>query len=389
MTTSLLGLPPVAVAHVELVRVAMPLIRPFRTSFGEQTARDVLLVRLVDEDGQEGWGECVTMAAPLYSEEFTDAAALVLADHLVPAALAGGPLQAVELPQRLARLHGHRMAKAALELATWDLQLRRAGVSLADHLGVEVDRVPAGVSIGIPEGGTPALVDQVQSHLEEGYLRIKCKVEPGFDVTPVTAVREAIGDDVALQVDANAAYDPDDAGHVRALDGLDELGLQLLEQPFAPRRLDDHARHAARWRTPVCLDESIEDVHDAQAAITSGATAIVNIKVGRVGGLVEAVGIHDVCREHRVPVWCGGMLETGVGRTSNVALAGLPGFLLPGDTSASSRYWAEDLTEPFELTDGHLVVDRVPGAARAPHPDRIATWTTGRTAVYGGARRPA
>ncbi|MTV27769.1 o-succinylbenzoate synthase [Nitriliruptoraceae bacterium ZYF776] len=359
----------------------MPLVRPFRTSFGVQTARDVLLVHLVDDAGHEGWGECVTTAAPLYSDEFTDGAALVLRDHLLPTVLDGTPLDAVALPHRLRRFHGHRMAKAALELAAWDLQLRQAGVSLADHLGVAVDRVSAGVSVGIPEGGTAALVEQVHGHLDEGYRRIKCKVEPGFDVAPLAAVRAAIGDEVPLQVDANAAYDPDDPAHVRALDGLDELGLQLLEQPFAPRRLDAHAHHARRWRTPVCLDESVEDVRDAVTAVETGAAAIVNIKVGRVGGLVEAVGVHDACRSRGVPVWCGGMLETGIGRTSNVALAGLPGFTLPGDTSASARYFAHDLTAPFVLDDGQLAVDRTPGAARAPDPQRLAAWTTSRTPV--------
>jgi o-succinylbenzoate synthase len=373
------ALPPVTLATVELVRVAMPLVRPFRTSFGNPTARDVLLVRVTDDRGIEGWGECATPAAPVYDAEFTDGAALVLRDHLVPALGGGdGRVSAAQVPRRLAGLRGHHGAKAALEAAVTDLQLRAAGRSLADHLGVTRDRVPTGVSVGIPAGGVAELVDQVAGYLDDGYLRIKAKVEPGFDVAPMVAVRDAFGRALALQVDANAAYDPDDVSHLRALDGLDELGLVLIEQPFAPDRLADHTRHAARWSTPVCLDESITDRWRARDAVHAGACAIVNVKVGRVGGLREAIAIHDLCVELGVPVWCGGMLETGVGRSVNLALAALPGFTLPGDTSASARYWAEDLTEPFVLEDGHVAVPRGPGASRLPDPERLAAWCTAR-----------
>jgi o-succinylbenzoate synthase len=368
-------LPPAEVQLVELVRVRLPMVVPFRTSFGVQRARDALLVRVVTDAG-EGWGECVTPAAPVYSEEYTAGAADVLSSHLVPALLAVGVTVAAEdVRRRLGGFKGHRMAKAALETAILDAQLRAAGRSLARHLGAIVDRVPAGVSVGIPDGGTSELLDLVAAYREAGYLRIKAKVARGHDVTPVTALRARFGDDLDLQVDANAGYDPDDPDDVTALDGLDELGLVQLEQPFAPNRLRDHARHAARWRTPVCLDESIVDAIRARDAVAAGACSIVNIKPGRVGGLLEAVAVHDTCRELDVPVWCGGMLETGIGRAANVALAALPNFRMPGDTSASDRYFVEDVTEPFVLEDGHVAVPTGPGIGRAPRPDVLRTAT--------------
>jgi o-succinylbenzoate synthase len=377
-------LPAVELSSIELVRVAMPLVRPFRTSFGTQTARDVLLVHVSDPDGTDGWGECATTAAPVYDADFTDGAALVLRDHLVPALVApGAAVGADDVVTRLRGFRGHHAARAGLEAAVWDLQLRAAGRSLADHLGVDRDRVPAGVSVGIPtdDAGHPdtdLLVDQVASHLDEGYLRVKAKIEPGFDLAPVRALRAAFGPDLHLQVDANAAYDPHDADHVAALEALDRRELTMIEQPFGADRLRAHARAAGRWVTPICLDESITDRWRARDAVETGACGIVNIKVGRVGGLTEAVAVHDVCRDRGVPVWCGGMLETGVGRGVNVALAALPGFVLPGDTSASARYFAEDLTEPFVLEDGHVAVPRDPGASPLPDPDRLAAWTTQR-----------
>jgi o-succinylbenzoate synthase len=381
------SLPPVELAHVELVRVAMPLVRPFRTSFGTQTARDVLLVHVAGADGTDGWGECATTAAPLYDADFTDGAALVLRDHLVPASLSpGGAVTVEDVRDRLARFHGHHAARAGLEAAVWDVQLRTAGRSLADHLDVTRDRVPTGVSVGIPADGSgepdvDQLVEQVAGYLDEGYLRVKAKIEPGFDRAPVSALRAAFGPDLALQVDANTAYDPEDPGHREALDELDGHGLTMIEQPFAADRLRAHADAAARWSTPVCLDESITDRWRAVDAVGSGACRIVNIKVGRVGGLTEAVAIHDRCRDLEVPVWCGGMLETGVGRGVNLALAALPGFRFPGDTSASSRYFAEDLTEPFLLEGGHVRVPRSPGASPLPDPERLAAWTTQRERV--------
>jgi o-succinylbenzoate synthase len=370
-------LPDATIQLLELVRVELPMVVPFRTSFGVQTTREALLVHVVTDEA-EGWGECVTPAAPVYSEEYTDGAADILRRHLVPRLLgSGSTVDARDVRDRLAGIKGHRMAKAALEVAVLDAQLRAAGIPLARHLGATSDRVPAGVSVGIPDGGTSELLDLVAGYLDEGYLRIKAKVARGHDVTPMAALRARFGDELALQVDANAGYDPDDPDDVRALDGLDELELVQLEQPFAADRLRDHARHAGRWRTPICLDESIVDAVRARDAIEARACRIVNIKPGRVGGLRESVRIHDTCQELGVPVWCGGMLETGIGRAANVALAALPNFRLPGDTSASARYFAEDLTEPFVLEDGYVAVPSGPGLGRTPReePLRSATRT--------------
>lgn len=369
---------PITVDRVELVRVALPLVRPFRTSFGTQSARDVLLVRAGDGE-LDGWGEVVTPAAPVYSSEYTDGAASVLADHLVPRVLGRGPLRAEDVARVLAPIKGHRMAKAALEAAILDLQLRRDGVSFASTIGATRDRVPCGVSVGIPEAGIDVLVEQVAGYLEQGYLRVKVKVEPGFDVQPLRAVREAFPQ-VMLWADANAAYGLEDAAHLAK---LDELGLGLLEQPLPEERVRDHAELARRLQTPICLDESIVDTAAAIDALELRACSVVNIKAGRVGGYLEAVRVHDACRARDVPVWCGGMLETGIGRGANLALAALPGFTLPGDTSASDRYFAQDLTAPFVLEDGHLPVPAEPGLSRPPLPDVLAAHTSGTRVLQG------
>lgn len=376
---------PPSVERVELRRVAMPLVRPFRTAFGTQADRDVLLVH-VTTTASEGWGEVVTPAEPVYSAEYTDGAADVLARHLLPRLLTSPSIRAADVAGVLAPIKGHRMAKAALEAAVLDAELRAAGRSFADTHGGVRDRVECGVSVGIPAGGIPELLDQVAGYLEDGYRRIKLKVEPGFDIEPVAAVRDR-WPEVALQVDANCAYTSRDREHLRR---FDEFGLLLIEQPYPEERLLEHADLAAELDTPICLDESILDLHVARDAITVGACDIVNIKAGRVGGYLEAVRIHDVCRSRDVPVWCGGMLETGIGRGGNVALASLPGFTLPGDTSASSRYFAEDLTEPFVLDDGHLEVPREPGLSRLPRPEVLDVVTTDvRTFVPGREPQPS
>jgi o-succinylbenzoate synthase len=361
----------VKLTGVELRRVAMPLVAPFRTSFGTQTARDILLVRAVTDD-TEGWGECVAMSDPLYSSEYVDAAADVLRRFLVPRLVAEGPFDANEVAGRLAPVKGHRMAKAALEMAVLDAELRHEGRSFGHELGAVHDQVPCGVSVGIMDS-IPQLLDAVGGYLDEGYLRIKLKIEPGWDIEPVRAVRERFGDEVLLQVDANTAYTLADAAHLARLDPFD---LLLIEQPLDEEDLLGHVDLAARLRTPICLDESIESARDAAAAIRLGACRIVNVKPGRVGGYLEARRIHDVCVAAGIPVWCGGMLETGLGRAANVALAALPGFILPGDTSASNRFYAADLTDPFELVEGHLKVPGGPGLGVAPLEERLREFTT-------------
>jgi o-succinylbenzoate synthase len=356
---------------LELRRVAMPLVSPFRTSFGTEHERDVLLVRAVTGDA-EGWGECVAMSEPRYSSEYVDGAAEVIRRYLTPALAALPSPDPVAVEPLFAEIKGHPMAKAAVQTALLDAQLRAAGLSFGGYLGAVRERVPAGVSVGIMDS-VPALLDAVAGYLGQGYLRIKLKIEPGWDVEPVRAVRERFGDEVLLQVDANTAYTLADARHLARLDPFD---LLLIEQPLPEDDVRGHAALARQIRTPVCLDESITSARAAADAIALGAAAIVNVKPGRVGGYLEARRVHDVCAAHGVPVWCGGMLETGLGRAANVALAALPNFTLPGDTSASDRYFARDITAPFVLEEGHVRVPTGPGLGISPDPDALRDHTT-------------
>jgi O-succinylbenzoate synthase len=358
---------------VELRWVSMPLVSPFRTSFSTQTTRELMLLRVVTDEG-EGWGECVTMASPLYNEEYIEGAADVLRRFLVPALAAAAPFDAATVGSALEPFYGHRMAKAALEMGVLDAELRAEGRPLSRELGAVRDRVPSGVSVGIMDS-VDQLLDAVAGYLDEGYVRIKLKIEPGWDVEPVRAVRERFGDGVLLQVDANTAYTLSDARQLARLDAFD---LLLIEQPLPEDDLFGHADLAQLITTPVCLDESITSARSAAAAIRLGACSVVNIKPGRVGGYLEARRIHDLCVAHGVPVWCGGMLETGLGRAANLALAALPGFVLPGDTSASGRFYATDITTPFVLEDGHLSVPTGPGIGVDPLPDELAAVTTRR-----------
>jgi o-succinylbenzoate synthase len=345
----------------ELRRIELPLVSPFRTSFGIEDTRDILLVRVETPDG-DGWGECVAGTAPLYSAEYADGAQHVIERFLLPRLFAVDDVDANAVGDLLRPIKGHAMAKAALEMAILDAQLRAAGISYASYLGGVRDSVDCGVSVGIHED-VGQLLTTVDGYLAEGYKRIKLKIEPGLDVQHVAAVRKEFGDDVLLQVDANTAYTLADAQHLAR---LDEFALLLIEQPLAEDDVRGHAELAGRLQTPICLDESITSARAAADAIALGACSIVNIKAGRVGGYIEARRIHDVCAAHGVPVWCGGMLESGIGRAANVALASLPNFTLPGDTSASSRYFERDGTEPFVLEDGTLTVPTGPGLGVAP-----------------------
>ncbi|MET4583703.1 O-succinylbenzoate synthase [Conyzicola nivalis] len=353
---------------LELHRVAMPLVRPFETSFGRQSARDVLLVRVRTTEG-DGWGECVAMADPVYSSEYVAGAEAVIRDYLGPALLATESVTAETVAEVLSFVVGHRMAKAAVETAVLDAQTRAEGLSFGEYFGADRDLVDCGVSVGIA-ATVDELLDEVDGYVAEGYRRIKLKIKPGWDIEPVRAVRELIGD-LPLQVDANTAYTRADIEH---LGRLDEFGLLLIEQPFVEDDMLTHIALAAEIATPVCLDESIVNADVAVDAIGRGATSIVNIKAGRVGGYLEAVRVHDACAELGVPVWCGGMLETGVGRAANVALAAMANFTLPGDTSGSSRYYAEDLTEPFVLVDGRLAVPTGAGSGVEVREELLAEW---------------
>jgi o-succinylbenzoate synthase len=356
----------VSLEAIELVRIRMPLVRPFRTSFGVSVEKEAILVRAAG-DGVEGWGECVAMEAPLYSGEWNDGAWLVLRDFLAPAALTG----------RDPGIRGHPMARAALEVALLDLRLRGEAVSLAEHLGGVRDRVPCGVSLGI-EDDLDDLLAQVRRFVDAGYRRVKLKIEPGKDVDVVRAVREAFPD-TPLSVDANAAYTPETAVPLLA---LDDFGLEYIEQPLAEEDLVGHIRLQERLATPVCLDETITSATVARGAVETGACRVINVKMGRMGGIAESVAVHEVAAAAGVPLWCGGMLETGLGRAVNVALASMPGFTLPGDTSGSDRYFEQDVTEPFVVdADGTMAVPRRPGIGVEPLADVLERVTVDRLTV--------
>jgi len=360
----------VVVEAFELREVALPLKKPFTTSFGTQYERNLVLVRAIGAHG-EGWGECVVMGVPWYNEEYVEGAIAVMQRFLAPALLARPSLTAELVAPTLSRTVGHRMAKGALEMAVLDLELRARSQSLAEHLGATRDRVPSGVSVGIMET-IDDLVISVGEFLDEGYARIKIKIKPGWDIEPVRALRAAFGDDFPLQVDANAAYTLADARHLAR---LDDFGLLLIEQPLGEDDLREHAVFARLVDTPICLDESVTSAKAAADAILLGAASVINIKPGRVGGYLEARRVHDLCRATGVAAWCGGMLETGIGRAANAALAALPGFTLTGDISASDRFYAEDITAPFVLDDGCIAVPRGSGLGVDPIMERVEAFT--------------
>ena len=363
--------------RLELRRIALDLVTPFRTSFGVEEHRDILLLKVTTDAG-EGWGECVAMVEPAYSPEFVNGAELVITEHLWPVLVAGGELSAADVAHRLHRFKGHPMSKAALEMAILDAELRAEGTNLHGRFGGSRDRVPSGVSVGIFDD-LDTLLAQVQGYVDDGYARIKLKIEPGWDLEPVRLVRELIGPDMGLQVDANTAYGRQDIEH---LCRLDEYDLLLIEQPLAEEDVLGHVRLAEASATPVCLDESVVSLQTAADLIELGAAEIINIKPGRVGGYLEARRIHDLCTERGVPVWCGGMVETGIGRAANAALAALPGFTLPGDISASSRFYHRDIvTTPITVEDGTVAVPDLPGLGFELDHDFLDSVTTGLTVL--------
>jgi O-succinylbenzoate synthase len=365
------------IERVELHDVDMPLAHPFETSFGRETTRPCILVT-VHAEGLIGWGECTAHSGPWYSSETIETAWHVLRDFLVPEMLGQEVESPADVVARFKRVRGHPMARAALENAVWDLLAQARGVSLAGLLGGGRDRVPVGVSVGI-EPTLDELLDRVAGHVAEGYARIKLKIKPGWDVEPVRAARER-WPDLQLQVDANSAYTLDDAPLLRELDQFD---LLLIEQPLHHDDIVDHAQLQRQLRTPICLDESIHSPEHARWALDINACRIINIKVGRVGGLTAARQIHDLCFARDVPVWCGGMLETNVGRAANVAMATLPNFILPGDISASARYYEQDIAEPnFVLNDDStLTVPSRPGLGVDVIPERLAAFRLRHLAI--------
>lgn len=345
------------IERIELREIRLPLVAPFETSFGVTTERRIILVRVYSE-GLSGWGECTCNEGPFYNHEGTDMAWIVLRDFAAPYTVGreiGAPDEAAGLT---GRIRGNRMARAAIETAIWDLEAKRRGVPLWQLLGGTQEEIPCGVSLGLQETDA-ALLGKIETELAAGYQRIKLKIKPGRDYEMVKAVRRE-HPEIRLTVDANSAYTLND---VEMLRRLDEFDLMLIEQPLSYDDIIDHAELQAQLRTPICLDESILSVDDARKALKLGACRIINIKLGRVSGHREASRIETYCRERNVPVWCGGMLEAGIGRAHNIAMATQAGFVMPGDVSASKRYWHRDIITPeVEVTPrGTIIRSQAPG----------------------------
>ncbi len=367
--------------RLELRIVRLPLVRPFQTSSSRKAHLDHILVR-VEGEGVVGWGECASPSDPYYCPETTGTCWHILEDFLAPAVLGRDWSTIEELAALYRPVKGNRFAKAGLEMACWDALARSTDVPLHRMLGGTRPEILSGVSLGI-EASVDVLFEQIGRYLDEGYRRIKLKIAPGWDVEIVRQVRERYPD-ILLQVDANSAYSLDD---LPTLQALDDFNLLLIEQPLAHDDIIDHARLQAALKTPVCLDESIHTADDARKAIEIGACRIINIKVSRVGGLLEAKRVHDVCQARGIPVWCGGMHEFGIGRAANVAISSLPGFTLPGDVSGSDKYYTEDIVAPPILADrGAIAMFEGPGLGVEPMLDRIEARTLRRQSIERNAR---
>jgi O-succinylbenzoate synthase len=366
------------IREIELREIRLPLIHFFETSFGRTTERRVVLARVIDKDGAEGWGECTAGEAPFYSDEWTDSAWATLKEFLAPMVVGKEFANAAQAFSLMKPVRGHRMAKAAIETACWDLEAKVAGMPLWKHLGGVRTEIPCGVSIGIQN--TPeVLLEKIERELEAGYQRIKIKIKPGWDVNIIERVRRSFPD-IRLMGDANSAYTLSDVPLFRQ---LDRYALMMLEQPLAHNDIFDHAELQKQIETPVCLDESIRSSEDARHAVGLGSCRIINVKLGRVGGHAEAKRVEKGCRENKIPVWCGGMLESGIGRAHNIAMATLAGFTLPGDVSASSRYWAEDIIEPPVTVSarGTIIAPEKPGLGFDVNIARIDSLTVRRETI--------
>jgi O-succinylbenzoate synthase len=358
------------IEQIDLKIVRLTLVRPFQTSSSRKSHLDHILVRVV-AGGVVGWGECASPSDPFYCPETTETCWHILKDFLAPLVL-NREWSSIDGLVGLYRLvKGNRFARAGLEMACWDALARSEETSVGTLLGSTRAKILSGVSLGI-ESRIEHLFDQIDRYLEEGYHRIKLKIAPGWDTEPVRRVRERYPR-IALQVDANSAYTLDD---LSTLKELDEFDLLLIEQPLAHDDIVDHARLQSALETPICLDESIHSAEDARKALDLGSCRVINIKVSRLGGLLEAKRVHDLCLARGVPVWCGGMHEFGIGRAANVAIAALPGFTIPGDVSGSDKYYAEDIVEPPILADrGAIAVFNGPGLGVEPLEERIRART--------------
>lgn len=345
------------IEKIEIRHTKMELVSPFATSMGTEYDEEHIMVR-VDAEGVTGWGECVAQAKPFYTYETVETAWHILQDFLIPSIISIDLSSIDEAIKLNDRVRGHMMAKAGLEAALWDVFAKAKNISLSKMLGGSRNKIDVGVSIGI-QNTESELINKVSGYLDEGYKRIKIKISPGYDIQFVKALRKEFPD-ILLQVDANSAYT---LGHIRLFKEIDNYNLLLIEQPLGYEDIYDHSKLQRELKTPICLDESIHSLDDTRAAIELDSCRVINIKPGRVGGFTESKLIHDYCASNKIPVWCGGMLESGIGRAGNVALASLPNFTLPGDISASKRYYKEDIVEPeFILNkDGTMDVPTKPG----------------------------
>jgi O-succinylbenzoate synthase len=363
------------IQSIELREIRLPLINFFETSFGRTTERRILLACLTDTEGAQGWGECTAGEGPFYSDEWTDSAWATLREFLAPMMLRQEMKSAAHAFKLMKPVRGHRMAKATLETACWDLEAKKAGVPLWKHLGGNRREIAAGVSIGIQD--TPdALLEKIHKEVDAGYQRIKIKIKPGWDLKIVERVRKEFPE-IRLMGDANSAYKLAD---VPLLQELDRFNLMMLEQPLAHNDIFDHSVLQRQIQTPVCLDESIHSAEDAAHALSLESCRIINVKLGRVGGHAEAKRIEQVACENQIPIWCGGMLESGIGRAHNIAMSTLPGFTLPGDVSASARYWVEDVIDPpvTVSADGMIDAPAAPGIGYAVNEARVEALTVRR-----------
>ena len=372
------------IESITLREVQMRLKAPFETSFGVSHHRRIILVEVV-ADGVSGWGEVTASETPAYNSETTDTAWHVISDFVTPALIGKTVSSGSDCPALLASIRGHQMAKSGVENALWDAEAQLKGVPLSKLLGGTLDEIASGVSLGIRESPL-ALVKKVEEELRCGYQRIKLKIKPGKDLEYVAAVRKEYPG-ILLSVDANSAYRLEDAAHLRK---LDDFALLMIEQPLNWDDIYAHSKLQSQIQTAICLDECINNARHALTAIELKACRIINIKLGRVGGHSEARRVEEVCRAHAIPVWCGGMLETGIGRAHNIAMSTLAGFTLPGDVSASKRYWSEDIIEPeVEVTSkGTIHVPKTPGIGYAVRRDRIEQLTV-RTNHWDSKRTAA
>ena len=360
------------IKEINIRKMKMNMKDPFTTSFGTFQEKEFLLLEVKDELGNAGWGELIAFSAPWYSEETVGTSLHIIETFLIPLVLGVKIEHPVQVSEIFSGIRRNNMAKSAIEGAVWDLYAKRNKITLAEALGGKIEKIEVGISIGIEEDIVD-LVRKVGGFIQEGYKRIKVKIKPGYDVEVMRELRRNFPD-IPLMADANSAYTLED---IDVLKQLDQFNLMMIEQPLASDDIIDHAVLQKAITTPICLDESIHSLEDTRKAIELGSCKIINIKIGRVGGLTEAKKIHDYCQLRDIPVWCGGMLESGIGRAHNVALTTLPNFILPGDTASSSRYWDEDIITPEVVAiDGYITVPLGYGIGYEPNMDIMDKYIT-------------